>query len=319
MKTTTTALASITTLNALRPSFRRFLDATNKSPRTIETYMDSLDGFLRFLAERGMPQAVGAVRREHIEAWVADILQRNKPATASVRYRGLQAFWKWAQEEGEARESPMRNMKPPIMPETPVRVIDADGLTRLLRACDGKDWQDRRDMAMLTLMVDTGLRRAELLGLMPADLDMDNRVVKVLGKSRRLRLVPFGKTAALRLDRYLRARAGRDDAHRPELWRGLRGPLGTTGLVRVLRARARKAGLGDIHPHQLRHSFAHAWLAGGGNEHDLMRLVGWRSRGMVGRYAASAADERARTAYQTRSPVDALAMARAAGPTLARR
>jgi integrase len=56
-------------------------------------------------------------------------------------------------------------------------------------------------------------------------------------------------------------------------------------------------GLPGLHPHQFRHTFAHTWLAGGGNEIDLMRLAGWSSRSMVARYGAYAADERARQAH----------------------
>jgi hypothetical protein len=92
------------------------------------------------------------------------------------------------------------------------------------------------------------------------------------------------------LDRYLRAGSRHRLAHLDALWLGLRGPLTISGLQDLLDRRARQAGIPALHPHMFRHTFAHDWLGAGGTETNLMRIAGWRSRDMLARNGASAAD-----------------------------
>ena len=140
------------------------------------------------------------------------------------------------------------------------------------------------------------------------DVDLDHRVAIVIGKGRRPRACPYGAKTASALDRYLHLRArNRFTATSDALWLGKRGPMGTPGhpLAHGASGPARPASV-MFTPTCSATSCAHRWLADGGNETDLMRLVGRRTREMLGRSGASAADERARATYQGRAPGDRL-------------
>lgn len=160
-------------VRVLHKSFQRHLQAENKAPRAVQSYTESLNRFAAFLQVQGMPTDPADVSREHVESFIADLLSTHKPATASNRYRALQTFYRRQVDEGEIAGSPMAKMKLPAVPEPPPEVLTEAQINRLLRECDGKTFEDRRDTAFIRLLLATGMRRAELADLKLDDLDLD--------------------------------------------------------------------------------------------------------------------------------------------------
>ena len=109
-------------------SFNRHLRAENLSPKTLETYAESVNQLAVYLEAQGMPMEVAHIRREHIESFIGHLLETRKPATANNRFRGLQSFFKWLESEGEIKQSPMERMRPPRIPEAPPEVLREDQL-----------------------------------------------------------------------------------------------------------------------------------------------------------------------------------------------
>lgn len=285
----------------LLDSWLRSLRADNKSARTIETYREAARYLGEYLQAQGMPQRPDRIRREHVESFMIDQLTRFSAGTAHNRYRGLQQFFRWLLEEGELKASPMANMAPPQLPEKAPPVLTDTEISALLKVCGGRDFLARRDTALIRVLLDTGLRRAELAGLKLTDMDLDQGVLFIgsaTAKGRRERAVALGHKSVKALDQYLRARAKHPAAALPVLWLGHRGQMTPSGVYQIVRDRAEQAGIGHAFTHLFRHTFAHLYLANGGKEGNLMQLAGWRSRAMVDRYGRSAAGERARAEHR---------------------
>jgi site-specific recombinase XerD len=287
------------TILELLPSFRRHLAAENKAPRTAQAYTEGITRLHEYLVVQGMPTALSAITREHVEAFLADQLARLKATSARSRYASCRQFFRWAVEEGEITESPMVRTRPPAVPEQPVPVLSEDQLRALVKAASSDTtFYGRRDEAVIRVFVDTGARLAEVAGLEVDDLNLDVGTAALMGKGRRVRHAPIGTRTIRSLDRYLRVRRQHPHAQHPALWLGRSGPMTAFGLDELVKRRARAAGIGRIHVHQLRHSAAHFLRLAGADDDSVMRLMGWRDRAMLHRYGSSAADERARATHR---------------------
>lgn len=281
-------------LDGLVASWLRSLKARNLAAKTLRTYGQSADQLVAHLEAEGVTDPAD-VRREHVEGFIAHLLDTRSAATASVRYRALQQFFAWCEAEDEIVPNPMERMRPPVVPERGIRVLSDGEVKALLATCSGTEFADRRDAAILRVFLDCGVRLAELAGLRVDDLDLDEGWVVVMGKGRRTRIVPFGAKTLAAVDRYLRARARHRKADSPKLWLATnhRSPLTDNGIGQLVRARGREAGIHDLGPHMLRHTWASDARLAGLDDASLMQLAGWKSRSMLTRYGKTAAQARA--------------------------
>jgi site-specific recombinase XerC len=261
-----------------------------------------------------MPVHLEGITREHVQEFILDQLEHNKPATAWLRYASLRLFFKWLVEVDAIPSSPMAKMQPPRIPESLPPVMEKAKVRALLDVCDrDKTFEGYRDLAILRVFADSGLRLSELQGLMlwrdldkhglpdtsTGDLDLKRKLLRVVGKGNRERHPAMSTKAVGALHNYLRVRGRHKSKDLKNLWLSRSGGLlKAHAIARMLKRRAEQAGIGDIHPHLLRHFFAHRYKMAGGSEEALMKQAGWKNPDMARRYAASAATERAHAEFE---------------------
>ena len=285
-------------MRELVSAWARSLRSRRKSPATIEVYTRAVLEFDRFAVANGYPREADKIRRAHLEAFIEDQGTRLAPATASVRYTALGVFFKWLLEEQEIARHPFGGMQHPKMPDTMPKVISDDQVAALLKVCEGPSFRQRRDRAVLGVMVDTGCRRAEVAGMTLDAIDLDQQTIRVTGKGSKTRTVFYSAKTGEALDRYLRIR----DKHRAHgsdrVWLGSNGPLTSDGIGEIVRRRSAMAGVlrddgRPLHPHLLRHYRADRWMTNGLPLDSMLELGGWADTRTALRYGRARRADRA--------------------------
>ena len=282
-------------LRSLAESWTLALRAERKSPQTIKSYTAGLIGFLDWCEETGTPAVLDRNTVNGFSNHLFDL--GREAATVRARQLALRRFSAWLVDEGELAADPLIGLKPPKLDRKVIEPLSDDQIKALLKACSGTDFRDRRDEALIRFMVETGVRAGECAALEVADVDLLNGTAVVRrGKGGKGRVIPIGSQAARAMDRYRRMRAKHRLAGSADFWLGDRGKrFSYDALHKALKERAAAAGIEGFHPHLLRHTAAHRWLAAGGSETGLMAVAGWERPDMLQRYTRARATDRAIT------------------------
>lgn len=312
------------TLNDLIGSFEFHNRTEGKSPKIISWYNQSLDLFERHLLRSGMSTLIRDIGEPEVRSFIAYLQSKTKWAGTAAgqgdgqglsaegiqnRVRALKAFFAWLHREGYIETYHLQHLRNFKAPRKIVEVLSEEEIARLLSCANPRSPWGARDYAIVILMLDSGLRLSELIGLKAAELDIDAGYLKVMGKGGKERIVPFGAATQKALWRYahhFRPEPARTD----HFFLNLDGePMTEAGLRSLFKRLGQRSGVTRLHPHLCRHTFATRYLMNGGDVFSLQQILGHTTLEMVRRYVSLAS---AHVAVQHRkfSPMDCLMVPR---------
>ena len=288
---------------------RHLVSERDLAPHTVRAYLSDVAGLLDHAARLGVDD-VAALDLRTLRSWLArQQVTGHSRTTLARRATAVRVFTAWLARTGRVpvdvgatlRSPKPHQALPPVLRQDEAREL-IDAATRL--ADDGSPI-GMRDVAMLELLYATGVRVGELVGLDVDDVDRSRNVVRVFGKGRKERTVPFGNPAAAAVDTWLRL--GRPSLAVPgagaALFVGTRGRRIDQRAVRTLvhRRIADVEGAPDIGPHGLRHTAATHLLEGGADLRSVQELLGHASLATTQLYTHVSTD-RLRQAYRQAHP-----------------
>jgi integrase/recombinase XerD len=260
----------------MSPAVESFLTlaAARLAPRTVEAYRRDLADLERRL---DVPPAEASV--DELAAYVAQLRAEGLAGTTIARrVAALRSFYRHQMLLGARPDNPAAELELPRRRRALPKTLSPGEVEKLIEAATGTAPRALRDRALVELLYGAGLRIGEAVGLERASIDLEQRLVRCLGKGSKERVVPIGREAVDALRRYLaRGRPYLDKRHRPELFLNARGgALTRAGAFLILRQLAAAAGLEPerVHPHLLRHSFATHLLEGGADLRSVQEMLG---------------------------------------------
>lgn len=276
------------TLRKVVDSYLLSCQTEGKSSHTLRWYEQKLGTFVEWAGEREGDARLSHLDLGHVRAF---LLERQALGRTAFTTRGyaqvLKGFGTWLAEEGYVAQSPLLRLTLPKVPRYVVKPLTPADVASLLLAVKPRSARGARDLAILLLLLDTGMRLGELVSMTTVEADEAVRggFFRVMGKGARERYLPLGKATRDALRRYV-------DVYRPPalteaLLLGSGGrPIRAEGVRQVVRRVARRAGIAGVHPHRLRHTFAVNYIANGGDAMTLQRILGHSTLEMVRRYVA---------------------------------
>lgn len=263
------------------------------SQLTCARYFTAAAEFLQWVSERG--KGLREVSRDDVEAWVFQLFVAHQAAgTRGLKTVGLRSFLRWRQQQGLG-DDPSATVPVPKRERRVPRRFSSRQLLRLLATCDLNRTGGRRDYALLLFLLGTGARRSEVAGLGLEQLELSDRGggVRFFGKGAKERVVAFDGTVAAALRQWLCDRDRLAPAHASVFvglsGRNTGGPLGASGMDRVLRTRLKRARISigsGVALHAFRATFATALLDEGFDLREIQTALGHEDIKTTTRYLA---------------------------------
>jgi integrase/recombinase XerC len=266
--------------------FCRYLSVErNVSAHTLIAYQTDLEMFREFLAkELGSTFSLDAVSHLLIRRYLARLTIDHTKSTLGRKLAAIRSFFKYLMREGKVRKNPAELVSTPKKDKKVPYHLDIDEVTSLVTAPAGADLLALRDRAILEALYSSGLRVSELTGLNVGGVDLEEGLVRVLGKGGKERIVPLGSHARSAISDYLLARKNPPyDA--PLLVNARGGRLTSRSVGRIVdKYILHIAAMKKISPHTLRHTFATHLLEGGADLRSIQELLGHASLSTTQKY-----------------------------------